>query len=89
MSWKTVSVRDRGFWTDHHSEDGRYLIAQGWGEYERKQLGLPWAVFDISDDKRWITVGYYPTLDAAKQAVTVKEAPQPRLQEAPETAVAL
>ncbi len=67
MNWKKVSVKDKGFWTDHHSEDGRFVVAQGHNEYERS-AGRPFGLFDISDDKRWRTLGVFSTLEEATKA---------------------
>ena len=75
MSWKKTSVKDNGFWTDHYSEDGRLLIAQGHDEYERKE-GRPYGLFDISNDKHWERLGFFPTLDDAKKAAEQGEPAQ-------------
>jgi hypothetical protein len=67
MNWKTVSVKDRGFWTDHLSEDGRFLVAQGFNELERK-AGHPYCLFDISKENHWLVLGFYSSADEAKKA---------------------
>lgn len=70
MNWKAVSVKDRGFWTDHLSEDGRLLVAQGFNELERK-AGRPYCLFDVSNEKRWLVLGFYSSADEAKKAAPV------------------
>lgn len=69
MSWTKKSVRDSGgFWTDHMSDNGQFIIAQGYEEWERKQ-GRPWALFDCSKDSAWKILGYFTDLDEAKAKV--------------------
>ncbi len=62
------SIKDtKGFWTDFYTEDGNYLIAQGYNELEKAE-GKPWALIKIVSDTKWSTLGYFKTTaEAAKQ----------------------
>jgi len=73
MNWNKKSVRDKGgFWTDHITDNGQFIIAQGYEEWERKQ-GRPWALFDCSKDSSWKILGYFNGLDDAKAKVIALE----------------
>ena len=66
MIWTKKSVKDEGgFWTDHLSEDGHFIVAQGYNEYERK-LGKPWALFECKKESSWVTLGFFENPEEAK-----------------------
>lgn len=73
MSWIKKSVKDSGgFWTDHITENGQFLIAQGYEEWEKSQ-GRSWALFDCSKDSSWQILGYFTDLEEAKSKVASLE----------------
>lgn len=64
--WIKKAVKDNGgFWTDHVSDTGKFIIAQGYNEWEKKQ-GKPWVLFDCTKDNSWKVLGYYVSVDEAK-----------------------
>ena len=66
MNWNKKSVRDSGgFWTDHMSDNGQFIIAQGYEEWHKMQ-GRPWGLFDCSKENAWKSLGYFPDVDSAK-----------------------
>lgn len=69
MNWHSKSVKDRGgFWTDHLSETGQFIIAQGYDEWERTR-GKPWTLFDCSKEVSWRNLGYFANITEAKKFV--------------------
>jgi hypothetical protein len=66
MNWLKKAMKDSGgFWTDHISDNGQFIIAQGYDEWERTQ-GKPWGLFDCSNKDLWKILSYFSTADDAK-----------------------
>ena len=74
INWNKKASRDKsGFWTDYTSEDGKLLIAQGYNELEKAQ-GCPWALFKVEKDDKWLTLGFFKSVEEAQKSVeTTKE----------------